>query len=232
MNHEKALKIVPENDKLFKSGAGEGMKSRFIEDFQPMPLKRTEKFVLSENIRKQTTIECILENRGKRVLALNFANAHYPGGGYRNGALAQEESLCRASMLYYTICNVKEFYENNYKDGTAFYTDGMILSENVPIIRDDNGDLLEFPMKADFLTSPAVNRNNIRESSNKHADEVMKRRIEKIVSFMQSQHPDVIVLGAFGCGVFKNKREVILPFFEEAVNKYTDGSAEIIFAIP
>ena len=60
----------------------------------------------------------------------------------------------------------------------------------------------------------------------------MERRIEKIVSFMQSQSPDVMVLGAFGCGAFGNKREIILPFFEQAINRYTDGKAEIVFAIP
>ena len=49
---------------------------------------------------------------------------------------------------------------------------------------------------------------------------------------MQSEKPEVMVLGAFGCGAFGNKREKVLPAFERAINKYTDGSAEIIFAIP
>lgn len=225
------LQIKSENDHIF-SNSGWEMKSRYIADFTPVPMTRETLFVLSDSVQKLTTVECILRNRCKRVLALNFANALYAGGAYRLGGNAQEESICRASLLYYTIREEKEFYANNRKRASALYTDGMILSENVPIIRDDSGALLDERMTADFVTCPAVNRHELLPWNRKHANEVMERRIEKIVSFVQSQKPDVMVLGAFGCGAFGNKREVILPFFEKAINKYTDGSAEIIFAIP
>lgn len=225
------LQIKTENDKIFSNGEWD-MKSRYISDFTPVPMTRETPFVLSENTQKLTTIECILRNRGKRALALNFANALYAGGAYRMGGNAQEESLCRASLLYYTIRGEKEFYSANLKRASALYTDGMILSENVPIIRDDSGELLEERIIADFITCPAVNRRELLPWNRKSADGVMKQRVEKIVSFMQSQNPEVMVLGAFGCGAFGNKREIILPYFEQAINKYTDGSAEIVFAIP
>ena len=225
------LKIKSENDSIFSNGKWD-MKSRYIADFTPVPLTREAPFVLSESVQKLTTVECILQNRGKRVLALNFANALFAGGAYSMGGNAQEESICRASLLYYTIREEREFYANNRKRLSALYTDGMIFSENVPIIRDGSGALLDERMTADLITCPAVNRHELLPWQRKSADEVMERRIEKIVSFMQSQSPDVMVLGAFGCGAFGNKREIILPYFEAAINKYTDGTAEIIFAIP
>src|SRR4051812_30696833 len=40
---------------------------------------------------------------GARVLALNFASARHPGGGFLKGSQAQEESLARASGLYACI---------------------------------------------------------------------------------------------------------------------------------
>ena len=43
------------------------------------------------------------EDPGARVLALNFASARNPGGGFLGGSQAQEESLARASGLYACI---------------------------------------------------------------------------------------------------------------------------------
>ena len=60
----------------------------------------------------------------------------------------------------------------------------------------------------------------------------MERRITKLVQLAVSGKPDVIVLGAFGCGAFGNKREEILPMFERAAGTYGGNDAEIIFAIP
>src|SRR5208283_1021504 len=42
-----------------------------------------------------------LVERGLQPLALNFANGVHPGGGFLDGARAQEEVLCRSSALYH-----------------------------------------------------------------------------------------------------------------------------------
>ncbi len=152
------LKIKAENDKLFKEGCFSGMKSEFISDFSPVKISRSDKFILSHYIKKQTTVECILENAGRSIIALNFANALVPGGAYIMGGSAQEESLCRATGLYYTIKDITAFYSANRRHILPDYTDGMIFSENVPVIRNDSGEMLTAPVICSFLTCPAVNR--------------------------------------------------------------------------
>ena len=225
------LKIKSDNDRIYKEN-GTKARSEFISDLVPERAERTEKFILSEHIVPQTTIECILENSGRSIIALNFANALIAGGAYIIGGNAQEESLCRASMLYYTIRDTNAFYLQNRRHMLPDYTDGMIFSENVEVIRDDSGKLLEKPVICSFITCPAVNRREAVLMPKDKLNGVMERRTEKIVSLAASKSADIVILGAFGCGAFGNKREDILPMFERAVNAYGGDHSEYIFAIP
>lgn len=228
------LKIKEDNDRYFGEHSFPQMTSEYVADVFPVKRERKEPFVLAENTRKQTAVECILENGGKHIIALNFANALFAGGAYTVGGSAQEESLCRASMLYYAIKDESGFYGANLRHGAPDYTDGMIYSRNVPVIRNDGGEMLGTPVLCDFITCPAVNRYEAAEllMPKEKTNEIMERRIAKIVFFAAEQLPELIILGAFGCGAFGNDRNDILPMFERAVNSYCGGEAEIIFAIP
>ena len=57
-------------------------------------------------------------------LVMNFANAHNPGGGFKLGANAQEEALCRCSTLYASITSkaagVMYSYNNTHVSRGAF----------------------------------------------------------------------------------------------------------------
>ncbi len=225
--------IKLDNDRIFAEGSYPDMRSEYYPDFVGTSVTSGRKFKVSEHIKKLTTIACVLENAGKRIIALNFASAKNPGGGYVNGANAQEESLCRCSLLYYTIKDCGEYYTVNRNHRGADYTDGMIYSSNVPVIRNDSGELLPEPVLCDFITCPAVNRRAAGSYiSDDKLNAAMEKRIDKLTALALSKKPELIVLGAFGCGVFGNRRETVYPMFEKAIERYWDGKAEIIFADP
>ena len=74
---------------------------------------------------------------GCSPVALNFASARHPGGGFLNGARAQEESLCRASGLIACI-NGNPMYQHHASMSGGFYTNYAIYSPAVPVFKDDD----------------------------------------------------------------------------------------------
>ena len=227
------LKIKSENDKIFKNNSYPDMQSEVFQDVTAQSVQRTWEFQISEYLICTDTISAILKYGRGKTIALNFANAMYAGGGYILGGNAQEEALCRASMLYYTIKTAKTYYHANRLHVLPDYTNHMIYSRNVPVIRDNSGNLLESPEICDFITCPAVNRTFAKFLfSQKKLNLIMEQRIENIIRLCAVHKPDVLILGAFGCGVFGNTREIVYPQFEKAINQYLSDEITIIFADP
>ena len=203
-------------------------------------LQKKEKqnnYKVSENILKKGTIQTIIdlrkENPNSKIIALNFASATSPGGGYINGSKAQEECLCRCSTLYYTIKEQKDFYLYHRQNYTPMYSDKMIYSKNVQIFRNEKLELLEKPIFCDFITSPAVNRTKALKIkiSDEEILKTMNLRIEKMINLMVQHNPDYIILGAWGCGVFGNDRKIIYKLFEEKINFYVPKEMKVIFSV-
>lgn len=228
MNIAAKLKIVHQNRRFLYS-----LQPEVITDISAPPLQRQTMFHVSEHIVPMDTISCILMHGTGHVIALNFANAMFPGGAYLVGGDAQEESLCRASLLYSSIRTAKTYYRRNRLHVLPDYTHTMIYSPDVPIIRSNDGELLEEQQLCSFITCPAVNRTFARFLfSQKHISAVMAQRITNIIMLAAVKKPDVLVLGAFGCGVFGNRREEVFPLFEQAINRFLPDSVKILFAVP
>jgi uncharacterized protein (TIGR02452 family) len=151
-----------------------------------------------------------------RVLALNFASAKNPGGGFLKGSQAQEESLARASGLYGCIAPLRGMYDANHRFRSCLYTDHMIYSPDVPVFRADDDSLLDRPYSVSFVTAPAVNAGAVRtnEPANlSRLEPVMLARMEKVLSLAVVHGYEVLVLGAWGCGVFSNDPERVAAWF-------------------
>lgn len=171
---------------------------------------------------------------GFNPVALNFASARHPGGGFLNGARAQEESLCRASALYECINGNAMYRQHAGTDG--FYTNYAIYSPAVPVFKDDDGDPLDAPYLCAFVTSPAVNAGvYLKEHKAGKRDAVrdeMTKRVEKVLAIMAGHGHDAAVLGAWGCGVFKNDPEVIAELFANALRgRFAGVFAKVVFAV-
>ncbi|SEB80998.1 TIGR02452 family protein [Streptomyces sp. 2131.1] len=154
--------------------------------------------------------------RSGRIAVLNYASARNPGGGYLNGAQAQEEALCRASALYATLLRVPDFYAHHRAERSVFYTDRVIHSPGVPVFRDDRGRLLDTPYTVGFLTSPAPNAGVIRARTPQEAHRVpaaLAARAERVLEVAAVCGYRRLVLGAWGCGVFQNDPAAVAGAF-------------------
>ncbi|MGW0752442.1 TIGR02452 family protein [Streptomyces sp. NPDC002587] len=172
---------------------------------------------------------------GAGVAVLNFASARNPGGGYVRGAKAQEEALCRASALYETLLEAPEYYEVHRAERSTFYTDRVIHSPGVPVFRDDRGALLETPFRVGFLTSPAPNAGTIRRQEPERAAEIpeaLVRRAGLVLEVAALHGYRGLVLGAWGCGVFRNDpAEVAEAFRGLLAGRFAGVFDRVVFGI-
>jgi uncharacterized protein (TIGR02452 family) len=174
---------------------------------------------------------------GSSVGCLNFASAKNPGGGFLNGALAQEESLAVSSSLYATQMKNYDFYKYHQGLKTYLYSDHMIYSPDVVVFRDDEGDLLQRPYKLSIVTSPATNTGAIR--TNKpgemaQVEKTMLRRMDKVLGLFVYYGINRLLLGAWGCGVFHNDPAQIATWFASYLKeggKYHGCFEEVVFAV-
>ncbi len=172
-----------------------------------------------------------------RILALNFASAKNPGGGFLKGSQAQEESLARASGLYACIAPLREMYDTNRQFRSCLYTDHMIYSPDVPVFRDDDDSLLDHPYLVSFVTAPAVNAGAVRTNEPENLsrlEPVMLARMEKLLSLAIVHGHETLVLGAWGCGVFANDPERVAAWFARHLTDdglFRTAFERVVFAV-
>ena len=170
-----------------------------------------------ENI---STVEAIriLTLEGKTDIGvLNFASAKNPGGGFLNGAKAQEESLTVSSTLYPTLTAHEEYYRENRAHSSRMYLDYGIYSPEVVFFRDETFRLTETPAKASVLTLPAVNMGQVllKGEDEDEAKRVMRRRMKLALGIFAEHKAKHLVLGAYGCGVFRNDPKEVATWWRE-----------------
>ena len=182
-----------------------------------------------ENISTVGAI-CKLAEEGKADIGvLNFASAKNPGGGFQNGAKAQEESLAVSGTLYPTLTAHEEYYKENRANRSMMYLDYGIYSPEVIFFRDGTFRLTKTPVKASVLTPPAVNMGQVllKGEDAEKAKKVMRRRMKLALGIFAEQKAKHLILGAYGCGVFRNDPAEIAVWWrellEEGMGQYFDS---------
>jgi len=181
-------------------------------------------------IANETTLSAghRLITEGFRPLALNFANGIHPGGGFQSGARAQEEALCRSSALFATL-DGDPMYAAHLKRVQPDSSDWAILSPRVPVFRADDGSALETPWLLDFISSAAPVATRVGKAK---SAELLDRRIKRILSIARAYGYETLVLGAWGCGAFRNDVYATAQSFKAALEgDFAGAFATVVFAI-
>lgn len=190
---------------------------------------------------KETSLECMEKwhKKNKECTVLNYASGKNICGRFLDGANAQEEALARDTGLYGSLILAEPYYDIVRKHlNHGLYTNNLIYSKNVPVIRNSEGNLITEPFGVNIITCVAPNARACRRQqiSYKIIREVMRQRAELIIkSAIEEGTKDILILGAFGCGVFENKPGYVMEAFMKALTLYKDKlptNLTIDFAIP
>ena len=185
-----------------------------------------------------------------KISVLNFASATNAGGGVKKGSRAQEEALCRCSTLYPALATKElwhKFYKFHRERYDSKYTDACIYTPNIFVIKTDEHLPKRLPQedwfKVDVLTCAAP---NLRlNPNNKYNPGEMKsllltdeelfavhvQRAEHILKIAAHHETDILILGAFGCGAFKNNPNVVAKAYAEIIPEFNGFFQKIAFAV-
>lgn len=194
------------------------------------------------------TMEAAADYYGNKIAVLNFASATTPGGGVRKGSSAQEEALCRVSNLYLCLTDKKlweSFYQKNRDAKNNIHTDDIIYTPDVMVIKNDDYKTLQESdyFRVDVITCAAPNLREVPANSfNRDKGEPIQlsdeelykvhyKRAIKIMEVACANNVEVLILGAFGCGAFRNNPNVVAKAYKDAVEHFRHAFKEIEFAV-
>lgn len=175
-----------------------------------------------------------------RVAVLNFANPVNPGGGVQQGAMAQEECLCRSSNLFACINNENvfdDYYGYHRSIQNHFFTDRLIYTKDVTVFKDDSEIPQMLPeadwFDVDVITCAAPYLAKRKYTNTAALFELFTSRIKNILEAARENDVAYLVLGAFGCGAFQNPPKLVAEAFYTVLNErgYLHNFEGIIFAI-
>lgn len=233
-----------------KSKAGQYFLSEDDElDISGVTPEREGKVVVSGKRTLEASEEYV--KAGKKVCVLNFASATNPGGGVVHGASAQEEAICRCSTLYPCLNESSmwaDFYLPHRAADNPLYNADCIFTPGVKVFKSDTNypeSLKESDCwEVDVITCAAPNLRNMPSNrmnpnaGSKKAEigyedlrKLLTKRIRRIFELAVTEGAEVLILGAFGCGAFKNPPELVAKVFRKVMEEYRKCFETVEYAV-
>lgn len=205
------------------------------ENIDQPPVEKSETRYVCSGKR---SFEAAKAYKGKKTAVLNFANNHSVGGAPFSAG-AQEESLCRCSTLLPCLEAMQEsFYLKHIclyeaQELGAMGNDDLIYTPDVVVFKTDERTDPVYPKmmeqdewyKVDVITSAAPELSRMLHRPNNY-EEVIFSRVKKTLDVAAKEKVEVLILGAWGCGAFKNDSAIVSKAFYSLLKNYNFETVE------
>lgn len=198
--------------------------------------------VLILNCTSIETVDLIDKISDSKTALLDFASATTPGGGVLLGSKGQEEDICRLTSLYFTLNSdeLKKYYYFPNANSIAFEKDALIKDSTViyipevKVIKDFRGKRLNKSnyQEISVIVCAAPNLRHCSPPNQKLLESYIYERACQILRCAIKNNCKNIILGAHGCGAFRNPVDIVAKGYYRAVSEYGDYFENIVFSIP
>lgn len=165
------------------------------------------------------------------MAVLAFASFTNPGGGYIQGYLGQEATLCADSYLYNVLDRQRKWYGENRRRNIncELYRNRALV---VPAVRFDRNHVHAY---ADVIVAAAPNAKRARQEYRVSDDallDALRDRIRFVLAICDELGREKLVLGAWGCDNNGFDAEAVAELFREELASGDFKVKQVFFAVP
>ena len=204
---------------------------------EPAPAAEEPAPVLPEvTVLDASATQAILDNgRGYAqfcdMAVLAFASFTNPGGGYIQGYLGQEATLCADSYLYNVLDKQRKWYGENRRRNIncELYRNRALV---VPAVRFDRKHVHAY---ADVIVAAAPNAKRARQEYRVSDDallDALRDRIRFVLAICDELGREKLVLGAWGCENNGFDAEAVAELFRKELASGDFKVKQVFFAVP
>lgn len=165
------------------------------------------------------------------MAVLDFASFTNPGGGYIQGYLGQEATLCADSYLYNVLDKQRKWYGENRRRNIncELYRNRALV---VPAVRFDRNHVHAY---ADVIVVAAPNAKRARQEYRVGDDallDALRDRIRFVLAICDELGREKLVLGAWGCDNNGFDAEAVAELFRKELASGDFKVKQVFFAVP